>query len=42
MNSHDTEEPVDPFASEAPPELEGVRSGEDLDWSVALTQTGRP
>ena len=26
------EPPVDPFTDDAPPELEAVRPGEDLDW----------
>ena len=32
MAVEETEEPVDPFADEAPPELETVRPGEGLDW----------
>lgn len=28
----DAEEPVDPFGDEAPPEVDAVRPGQDLDW----------
>ena len=30
--TEDAEQPIDPFVDEAPPELERVRAGEDLDW----------